>query len=518
MKKLIFLIIFNIAFYMYGIDDVPSSIELIIPPVVVEFEDSFEAVLELKVPDYNDIILPDFEISLPYPQEMTTPDIDFDLPLPDFVEYNFVEKSSFFSEGVLGIGNRNNIIGNISLFRLGQDLRFSLSFSHDGLDGFGTNPAGMGFFSRKEAFEGDFKNGDESFSITGSGSFMENEDGLQGQASSYTSVIHRLSTIDLGFSGSNKISWDGGLGFKLAGKTLTAEKPDTTEELLLSFNSMLSWQKKWFHISIDGKYVFGRLSWVSDENIFNSNLEMEFSLSSLDISTKAGVFWIPGLIPLFPFSLSLDGVFDGFLQYQSSGGYLVRNYSNYEVWNDFPLTEASNGIDKGWFWKGQIIIPYQYHSELGFRWNYSYWDNLISIDPSGFSSSSGLFGVMSSNRNYLDISPFMKVSLLSQWNLLFGWNGQILADKKVLEPVHSVYTEIIYNSENYGIYISGNYSMYPFILVPSFSVGINYTLTEGVVLSFEGEDVLSFFTEDRIRIGSYIEAGGTFSLLTKISL
>jgi hypothetical protein len=106
----------------YGIDDVPSSIELIIPPVVVEFEDSFEAVLELKVPDYNDIILPDFEISLPYPQEMTTPDIDFDLPLPDFVEYNFVEKSSFFSEGVLGIGNRNNIIGNISLFRLGQDL------------------------------------------------------------------------------------------------------------------------------------------------------------------------------------------------------------------------------------------------------------------------------------------------------------------------------------------------------------------------------------------------------------
>jgi hypothetical protein len=281
---------------------------------------------------------------------------------------------------------------------------------------------------------------------------------------------------------------------------------------------MLSWHKKWFHISIDGKYVFGRLSGVSDENIFNSNLEMEFSLSSLDISTKAGVFWIPGLIPLFPFSLSLDGVFDGFLQYQSSGGYLVRNYSNYEVWNDFPLTEASNGIDKGWFWKGQIIIPYQYHSELGFRWNYSYWDNLISIDPSGFSSSSGLFGVMSSNRNYLDISPFMKVSLLSQWNLLFGWNGQILADKKVLEPVHSVYTEIIYNSENYGIYISGNYSMYPFILVPSFSVGINYTLTEGVVLSFEGEDVLSFFTEDRIRIGSYIEAGGTFSLLTKISL
>ncbi|RKX88180.1 MAG: hypothetical protein DRP58_01110 [Spirochaetes bacterium] len=517
MKKIISLIIFNIAFYVYGIDEVPSSIELIIPTVIVEFEDDLETVMELKVPDYNDIILPDFEISIPYPQDMTIEDIDFDLPLPDLVEYSYIEKSSFFSEGILGIGSRNNLIGNISLFRLGKDLRFSLSFSHDGLDGFGKNPAGMGFFSRKEAFEGDFRNGDESFLITGAGSVIENEEGLQGQTSSYTSVIHRLSSFELGFSGSDVFSWNGKLGLNMAGKTLTGEIPLKSEELILSLDSKLSWQKKWFNISINGNYVFDRLIRVNN-NIFRSNLEMGLTLDFLDIAAVGGVFWYPGISPVYPFSFSLDGAFSEFLRYQSSGGYQVETYSNYDTWNDSPYSEVSAGINKGWFWNGQIVIPPFSNTELGLRWDYRFWDSLISTDPNEFDSSNGLFGVVTSQGNYLDLSPFIQVSLPWRLNLLFGWNGQVLSGKNLLEPVQSVYTEIIYNSDNYGFFITGNYSLEPFVLVPSLSMGINYTLTEGVVLSLEGEDVLGFFAEDRIKIGNYIEEGGTFSLLTKISL
>ncbi|MCK5153966.1 MAG: hypothetical protein KAQ93_06360, partial [Spirochaetales bacterium] len=295
MKKIIFLIIFSAAIFVYGEDNAPSTIELIIPPVVVEFEDRLEQIMELKVPDYDDIILPDFEISLPDPGEITIDGIDIDLPLPDFVEYKYEEKASFFSEGVLGIGDRNHLIGNISLFRLGQGLRFSLSFAHDGLDGFGRNAAGMGYFSRQEAFEGEFENGDESFMISGSGSFMENEDGLQGQTPSYTSVIHRLSNINLGVSGGNSFFWDGKIDLNLAGKTLSGEIPDSKEELLLSFHSGFSWQKDWFSLYLKGDYVFDRLSGNTDRNIFNSDLKLGFSLNSLDLSVTGGLFLLSDL-------------------------------------------------------------------------------------------------------------------------------------------------------------------------------------------------------------------------------
>lgn len=518
MKKIIFPILFSMAIFLFGEDEAPSSIELIIPPLVVEFEDKLEQVVELKVPEYDNIILPDFEISLPDPGEMTIDGIDIDLPLPGFVESDMVEKASFFSEGVLGIGDRNHLIGNISLFRLGQGLRFSLYFAHDGLDGFGRNAAGMGYFSREEAFKGDFRTGDESFMISGSGSFMENEDGLQGQVSSYTSVTHRLSSINLGVSRGNDFFWDGNINLNLAGKTLSGEIPDSKEELLLSLYSGLTWQKKWFSISLKGDYSYDRLSGSTDRNFLNSDLSLGFSLESLDLTVTGGLFLLPDLSLLYPFSVSLDGAFQDRFQYQSSAGYFVNNYLNYDTWLDYPFFEVSEGVDKGWYWDGKIVLSPFLHTDLGLQWVYRNMDNFMTVDPELYDPESGLFSVYGIQGSYLNLSPFLKLSIPSDWNLLFGWDGQILADKDMLEPVHSVYTELNYVRDNYSFFIMGSYTLDPFIEIPTLSFGINYTITNGVVLSLEGEDILGFFAEDRISFGSYIEEGGKFSLLTKISL
>ncbi len=518
MKKIFFPILFSIILYIYAEEEAPSSIELIIPPVIIEFENRQEQNMELKVPDYDDIILPDFEITLPDPGEMTIDGIDIDLPLPEFVEYNYKEKPSFFSEGVLGIGNRNHLIGNISLFRLGQGLRFSLSFAHDGLDGFGRNAAGMGYFTREEAFEGNFENGYESTIISGTGSFIENENGLQGQTSSYTSVIHRLSSVELGVSGGSRFSWDGNVDFNLAEKTLSGEIPESKEELLLTLQSGISWEKNWFGISLNGEYVYDRLSENDVKNMFTTDLKFGFALKSIDMSVKAGLLLLQDLSLLYPFSVSLDGAFKELFQYQSSAGYFARNYLNYKTWINYPFFDLAEGIDKGWFWDGRIIVsPFSY-TEFGFKWKYKNMDSYMSLDPESFDSSNGLFSVNSIQGNYLDLSPFIKLNILSQWNFLFGWDTQILDDKNLLHPVQSLYTEINYNREKYGFFIMGNYSLDPIVAIPDLSLGINYAISEGVVLSLEGEDVLGFFAEDRITFGSYIEEGGKISLLTKISL
>lgn len=518
MKKIIFPIFFSVIFFIYAEDEAPSSIELIIPPVIIEFEDRLEQNMELKVPDYDDIVLPDFEITLPDPGEMTIDGIDIDLPLPDFVEYKFKEKTALFSEGVLGFGSSNHLVGNISLFRLGQGLRFSLSFAHNGLDGFGRNAAGMGYFSREEAIEGNFENGDESLIISGSGSFMENENGLQGQTPDYTSVIHRLSNVELGVSGGSKFSWDGNADLKLAEKTLSGETPDSNEELILTIQSGIAWEKNWLSISLNGEYVYGRLRGNAAKNMFNTDLKLGFALKTIDMTVEAGLLLLEDLSLVYPFSVSMDGAYKEFFQYQSSAGYFASNYLNYKTWIKYPFFDLAEGIDKGWFWDGKIIVsPFSY-TELGFKWKYQNMDSYMSVSTESFNSSSGLFSVNSIQGTYLDVSPFMQINILSHWNLLFGWDGQILSDKNILKSVHSIYTEVNFNRDKYGFFITGNYSLDPFITIPSLFMGINYTITEGVILSLEGEDILGFFAEDRITFGSYIEEGGKFSLLTKISL
>jgi hypothetical protein len=518
MKRYLLPLILMFVFSLYAEDEAPSSVELIIPPIVIEFENRSEQVMQLKVPDYNDIILPDFEITLPDPGEIEIDDLEFDLPLPDFVEYNFKEGSSFFSEGVLGIGIRNQLIGNISLFRLGQGLRFSLSFAHDGLDGFGQNDAGKGYFTRSEAFEGDFKNGDESFMLSGLGSFLENEDGFQGQASSYISVIHRSSEVELRVSGSNDISWLTGIEMKLSEKILTGEVPGTENELILSLNGDLTWQKDWVRISLEGGYSYNNLSEFTDKHFVETNLKLGFPLNSVDIAVSGGLFWLPGLSPSFPFYISLDGTYKDLFQYQSSGGYLVENYINYDSWNDYPFFNSFSGIEKGWFWDGKITAAPFLYTELGFKWLFTYMDNFISVDLASIDPSNGLFPLYNTNGTYLDLSPFVKLSISSESNFLFGWEGQLLSDKDILRPSHSIFTEFMYDKDQYGAFLSGRYSLDPFISVPSISMGIHYNISEGLDLSLEGEDILGFFSEDRISWGSYIESGGKITLLTKISL
>ncbi|MCK5199074.1 MAG: hypothetical protein KAR21_12020, partial [Spirochaetales bacterium] len=284
MKNRIILLVLIISFSLYAEDDAPSSTPLIIPPIIVEFEDRSDQVMELIVPDYDEIVLPDFKIYLSDPGEIPIEKIEFDLPLPDFVEYSYSEGSPFFSEGFLGFGAKNHLLGNISLFRLGEGLRFSLSFAHDGLDGFGQNAAGMGYFYRREAFEGDFRNGDESFMLSASGSFKENEDGLQQQVSSYTSIIHRLSNVGLGISGNGSFSWNGDLGLSTAEKTLTGEIPELYDKLVFSLHGGAGWKKEWFSINLLGDYVFDQYEYLdTSRNIITSDLKIGLALDTVDI-------------------------------------------------------------------------------------------------------------------------------------------------------------------------------------------------------------------------------------------
>jgi len=238
----------------------------------------------------------------------------------------------------------------------------------------------------------------------------------------------------------------------------------------------------------------------------------------LDLNLTGGIQWIPGSTVLYPFTVSLDGAFTKFFQYQSSAGYLVNNYYNFNAWKDYSFLELSEGIDKGWFWDGKFsLTPFDY-IELSIRWAYSNMDSFMTMDPDSYNSINGQYSVSGFQDNYLDLSPFVNVSLGSEWGLLIGWDGQLLNTKNNLKPVHSVYSELIFNGDLFDFLITGNYSLEPLITIPVLSFGVDFPLTDGVTLGIEGGDILGFFTEDRTVIDNYISEGGNLSLLTKISL
>ena len=518
MKIYLLFFMLGLSFIVYAEEGVPSSVDLVLPPIIVEFNNKSEPALNIEIPDYGDIVLPDFEVSLPEPGDIPINDISFNIPMPDLIEYSYSGKPSFFSEGILGIGDRNHLIGNISLFRLGQDFRFSLSFAHNGLDGFGRNGAGKGYFSRSEIFKGDFNNGNDSLMVTGSGSFKEIEDGFQGQVSSYTSVIHRLSSIDLGISGGEKISWDGSASVDLASKTLTGETPVSSNELLISLDSSFSFKKGLFNSTISTGYKYDQLSGSAERNILDSDLKLGITLKSMEISANAGIFWIPETYPLYPYSITLDGAFKEKVQYHSSAGYLVKNYLNYDSWENHPYFAIASGTNKGWFWDNQITISPNQYSDIGFHSLYRFMESYMSLNPESFNTLDGLFSVESIKGSYLDVSPFFKLSFLSGWNFSVEWDGQLLFDEDIMKPVHSLSSEIVYEKENTGFSLSGVYSLKPFLAVPSISIEIHYLISDGITLSLEGQDILNYFSYDRLTIGNYIDEGGKLTLLTKISL
>ncbi len=517
MRKGFILLYLILGLTLYAQSDAPSSIDLIIPPIVVEFEGRSEQVIELVVPDYEEIVLPDFEITLSDPDEIPIGEIGFDLPLPDFVEYNYREKSSFFSEGMLGIGLKNHLAGNISLYSLGSNLRFSLSFAHEGLDGFGRNDPGTGYFSRNETFQGDFERGDDNFSVSASGQFIETENGLQQLVPDHGSVIDRLKNINLGFIVKDYFEWTGNANVKIAGKTISGEIPESFNETVFDFDGGMGWSKDWMALTLKAGYVYKQESSLN-RNIFTSDLLIDFLLSTVDISASVGLFWAPGTPVAYPFELALSGAVNNYFRYQMSGGYSLDYYSNYKNWEKYPYSGLGDGVDRKWFLDGSLGFSPVSKLEIGFSWIYRNMENYISANLDSFNSNTGLFSVSAGKVTFLDLSGFANFNFSRNFSVLLSLSGQLLDDKVVLNPLLSIHSEIEYSKEDWGLFVSGDFNPLPPVSVPSVSVGANYILSEGVELILEGTDIFGFFAADRYLWGNYIADGGRLTLKTKISL
>ncbi|TFG59513.1 MAG: hypothetical protein E4H36_13670, partial [Spirochaetales bacterium] len=233
---LIFLCLFG-AFPLYSQE--PEEVEITLPPIQAEAEDLLIERLSVDLPQTT-LLPPAYDLLLPQP-EFVRPapsDIAFDLPLPGTdadAPLPQSQESVFFSEGIIGLGSMDHMLGDLSLYKVGREPRFSLHFYHTRRDGYQFAEAGSGFFNQQDGIEGRFSFITDPVSAETEGAYRKETEGLQ-QQGPYDSVSWSLLSGggSLELSALKPFIFSVGLSARSANALLTAESPLRAEEITLN--------------------------------------------------------------------------------------------------------------------------------------------------------------------------------------------------------------------------------------------------------------------------------------------
>jgi len=521
----------------------PEEPDLILPPMILEVEDPALEEVQAAIPEAEDIDLYLQVTDLPEPEEIELSQDAFDLVVPGGIEGPGIAGGrDFFSDSTLGIGTQNHFLGDISLFMLGDEPRAMLRFHHEGRDGFWGHLSGEGYNTRRESFEGDLSFHPGSVEIDLAGSLIEDEFGFQGRVEGFSSLIHRILTgsgnievpvkerIAAGGSVSTVIS-NIVLATAAGGGAAGLPEQDTEVDIQAGFFGNLDTQ--YVRFGLDGEYRF--LNWLetgSPVHVLSGSVRAESNFPfALDVQADAGVNWIPGVDPAFPFSLSTTAYLGGIMTVYISGGYRWDMASFGDLWNRFPLVDSRNAsgdryvqqYESGWFIDGEIRYEPSdaFSVEAACSWLYA----SSRFQPKDFLPGRGLFSQ--------EWSPGTVFSARSGFSWRIGDSltldsgvGGILFGADFINPSFEVNASIEYapleglfgfSSEvDYTIY---NEALVPIAMLPQASISGFFRISEGVSLSLEAEDIVSALTsEPSYTWGGYTSPGFALVFKTNLSL
>ncbi|TFH04114.1 MAG: hypothetical protein E4H09_04110, partial [Spirochaetales bacterium] len=132
----------------------PTDTDIMIPDLLLKVEELTVDDVQAVLPPEGALALGQISIPLPAAGDLTVDESAFTVPLPGAAVAGPGSTSSFFSSGRLGAGSVNHIVGDLSLYKLGESPRFRVEFAHEGLDGYQFQDAGTGFFSSTNTVSG----------------------------------------------------------------------------------------------------------------------------------------------------------------------------------------------------------------------------------------------------------------------------------------------------------------------------------------------------------------------------
>lgn len=519
-------------------DQAPEEPGIVLPSTLLEIQDISVEDISAALPADSELPAPVIKIPLPEEEALSIPEAAFSLEVPADVEIQ-VERgneNSFYSEGILGGGNMNHILGSITLYKMGTNPRFSIHFSHESLDGYllGTTfkDAGGGFFHRNDTLEGTFSVQADKLTIDSSAFFRENEEGLQNLSTLYSSV----TTSSLGTDGnlklelSDSIDLTGSLKADYASMLLSGSTPKPTSELFLkpavggtlSMTDLDLTLEGWYNLRYRNMFETGTENTLLQYT--GAVLSAEATLPySIFLEGDVGVAWDFNSTLHVPFTVNVSGSYETIFSYEVTGGYKHEESTFLALWEETSFIQPKQDLNDtaGWFFSGGIdwimIKGLTLEADFGF----SLLSGVVS-KTTDTNSTSGLLTYEEKN-NFTTIKPALGINWNYQ-NMLkinAGWMWNAL-DRKTYSPEHtfSLAVDFTETQNTWGVGFSSKAKYWNAAFqMPELDLKGFWQITEGVTFLLETKDLLSpLITGGRLDWGRYLTPGFHGTFITQISL
>ena len=511
---------------------VPGEPQIIMPQVILKVEDLSVETVEAQLPPEEDLLPPvrpvplltEGELGVGEPTIPAAP-VETEGPGP-------ARNQRLLSSDIrLGAGTLSLISGSVSLKTLGPDPRFSLAFHHETLDGFAGNKPGSGFNTRTDALEGGLKFGFGGVTTDLSGTFKEDENGLQGRTNggSYTSALSRTISGSASFSGA--IDWltltataAGGLD----SLTMQGQSPQASSEVRIAPSLTARAKFGAVKIGLDAQYAYRSDWYLGGAQDYLHRVRVGPSLSvelPANFLIQGSVAWFANTSGLstFPFSLSVTGTPVDFLTLSLEGGLKVVPYDAHQVLvvSDFaqptPLSD-----DHGWY--GAASAQLSVTRELSATVTASFFQGAqMPIGSATMDAATGLFAVTQRPGTELALNGGVRWGITPSISLSGGWNHEFL-DRPLFTPIDQLTAGIL------GIDPAGRFgggltaAVGPAAdgtpLQPLLHVSAFWRIIDQVKLQLDADDLLAPLVGSRwnLAANTYVTPGFRLSLSLGMSL
>jgi hypothetical protein len=495
----------------------PGEPDMILPRVILQIEDLSVEQVRAQLPQEEDLLPPETKIPV-----MSEGDLAIEEPsIPAAAVQSEAAAGQpqdrlLSSEVELGAGNDNRLVANISLKTLGQDPRLSLLFNHETLDGFSGKPAGSGYSLRNDNLEGrlSFRMGSVDTVLTGS--FLENETGLQSQPVPYTARLGRSLFSSAAFS-ITPLDWltlkgavDGG------DDTLILQGVSPLQRDALRVAPSLSAEARFgtVKVGLQTRYSFRSDPPAAGGELHRYQASTSFSLdlpATFLMEGSVGWFWNSAGLSLFPFSLSLTGTPITLFTLSVSGGYRVTPYDMHDQLAVHPLVMPT-GIpdDRGWF--GDAMVQFNFTKDLSASLKVSFMAHeAMPVGSIVEDMATGLFPMGFQQGSELSSDAGLRWVISPSFSIAAGWVHQYV-DHPFYDPLDTLKGELVglEPAGRFGGTVSLSFAPTATgeIQQPLLGVSGFWKVTDAVKLHLDAEDLLwPFVGGSRWDIPPYVKPG-----------
>ena len=535
MRQILALVIFAVCLFPLPCQDVePEEPDDLVPEQLLEIELQDPRNVVTGIPLEDELATDGEGPLLGEPENPPIEESDLPLTLPDSIVpgggVSFPSERALMAETLLGAGTRNHISGRVHLYQLGSRPTFELDFSHDALDGFGTNPPGSSFYRRTDELEGSLGIGVGRLEIDGTGFFREAEDGLQ-EKSAYGAMVRR--TAEAGASAAYRGEGVARLrvepGFHLTTLLWKGEDPDVFTEVVGSADVLGELVFEKFRLGLTGSYAYRTLTdrldrdWDYTLHRVGAGILGTVALpQELWLEGRTGWFYSQDIGHLFPFSLSFGGRPFGWLVFSVGGGYRVQEYNLPDLLTALPFLHPPEELldNHGWFgrWQSRLQWDAASYLEAGLLVG---WNSGVPY-PGSRDRETGFFTVEQIETITLEPELSAVWVVAPGWSLDLGWQGLFFTDPSFSPSSHLIAgAAVAAPTGNLGGSLTARVSLGPERVAQIPEVGVLgfYRFTDNIRVVAEIQDILyPFMGDPRSSWKPYQEPGTRFTTKVHIRL